>query len=90
MKFADTTVQIPDTLPRAQFDARQNTRVDVLVIGAGPTGLACAIEAQKAGFKVIVIDKGCLVLDLCVWMISCRFVVMMIRNGASDSWRWCG
>ncbi|MGA8489134.1 MAG: NAD(P)-binding domain-containing protein, partial [Terriglobales bacterium] len=36
-------------------------RVDVLVIGAGPTGLACAIEAQKAGFKVIAIDKGCVV-----------------------------
>ena len=24
---------------------------DFLVIGAGPTGLACAIEAQKAGFR---------------------------------------
>ena len=36
-------------------------RADVIVIGAGPTGLACAIEAQKAGFKVISIDKGCLV-----------------------------
>ena len=52
---------IPDTLPRPQFDAKANTRVDVLVIGAGPTGLACAIEAQRAGFKSVVIDKGCLV-----------------------------
>ena len=34
--------------------------VDVLVIGAGPTGLACAIEAQKAGFRAVLIDKGCL------------------------------
>ena len=33
---------------------------DVLVIGAGPTGLACAIDAQRAGFTVIVVDKGCL------------------------------
>src|SRR5580698_11340781 len=33
---------------------------DLLVIGAGPTGLACAIEAQKAGFRVALIDKGCL------------------------------
>jgi thioredoxin reductase (NADPH) len=32
----------------------------VLVVGAGPTGLACAIEAQKAGFRVVVVDKGCL------------------------------
>ena len=33
---------------------------DVLVIGAGPTGLACAIEAQRAGFRVVSVDKGCL------------------------------
>ncbi|MGB6024564.1 MAG: FAD-dependent oxidoreductase, partial [Candidatus Sulfotelmatobacter sp.] len=39
-------------------------RTDVLVIGSGPTGLACAIEAQKIGLKVIVLDKGCLVNSL--------------------------
>ena len=33
---------------------------DVLVIGAGPTGLACAIEAQRAGFRSAMVDKGCL------------------------------
>ena len=32
---------------------------DLLVVGAGPTGLACAIEAQKAGFKAVLVDKGC-------------------------------
>jgi thioredoxin reductase (NADPH) len=36
------------------------TIYDVLVIGAGPTGLACAIDAQKAGFRVVLVDKGCL------------------------------
>jgi len=33
---------------------------DLLVIGAGPTGLACAIEAKRAGFSVVLVDKGCL------------------------------
>src|SRR5882672_2775538 len=33
---------------------------DVICIGAGPTGLACAIEAVRAGMKALVIDKGCL------------------------------
>ena len=33
--------------------------MDVLVIGAGPTGLACGIEAQRAGLNALVIDKGC-------------------------------
>jgi thioredoxin reductase (NADPH) len=55
------TKHIPDTLPKPQLDGRNDTRADVIVIGAGPTGLACAIEAQRAGFKVIGIDKGCLV-----------------------------
>lgn len=32
---------------------------DLLVIGAGPTGLACAIEAQKIGFRAVLVDKGC-------------------------------
>ena len=58
---SDVALQIPDTLPRAQLESRTNTQVDVLVIGAGPTGLACAIEAQRSGFKVIAIDKGCVV-----------------------------
>jgi thioredoxin reductase (NADPH) len=37
---------------------------DVLVIGAGPTGLACAIDAQNAGCNVVVVDKGCLTNSL--------------------------
>jgi thioredoxin reductase (NADPH) len=37
---------------------------DVVVVGAGPTGLACAIEAKKAGFEAVNIDKGCLVNSL--------------------------
>ena len=32
---------------------------DLLVVGAGPTGLACAIEAQRAGFRAVLVDKGC-------------------------------
>lgn len=33
---------------------------DLLCIGAGPTGLACAIEAKRAGMRALVLDKGCL------------------------------
>jgi thioredoxin reductase (NADPH) len=32
---------------------------DLLVVGAGPTGLACAIEAQKAGLRAVMVEKGC-------------------------------
>ena len=35
--------------------------LDVIVIGAGPVGLACAIEARREGLQPAVIDKGALV-----------------------------
>jgi thioredoxin reductase (NADPH) len=33
---------------------------DMICMGAGPTGLATAIEATRAGMRPLVIDKGCL------------------------------
>ena len=36
------------------------TSYDIICIGAGPTGLATAIEAKRAGMRPLVIDKGCL------------------------------
>ena len=38
--------------------------LDVVVVGSGPTGLACAIEIQRAGFRVKTIEKGCVVNSL--------------------------
>ena len=37
---------------------------DLLVIGAGPTGMAVAIDAQRAGYRVVLVEKGCLVNSL--------------------------
>jgi thioredoxin reductase (NADPH) len=34
---------------------------DALVVGAGPTGLACGIELQNRGVKCALIEKGCVV-----------------------------
>ena len=36
-------------------------KYDLIIIGAGPIGLACAIEAQKKNLSYVVIDKGTLV-----------------------------
>ena len=47
-----------DTLTKAKTKPHAEMRTDVIVIGAGPTGLACAIEAQKIGLKVVVLDNG--------------------------------
>ena len=37
---------------------------DVVIVGAGPTGLACGIELKKRGFRVVLLDKGCVVNSL--------------------------
>jgi thioredoxin reductase (NADPH) len=36
-------------------------KLDAVIIGAGPVGLACALEIQRKGFTVTVVDKGALV-----------------------------
>ena len=38
--------------------------IDVLIVGAGPTGLACGIDAVRAGLNCLIIEKGCLVNSL--------------------------
>lgn len=37
---------------------------DVIIIGAGPIGLACAIRAKQAGLDTLVLEKGMLVNSL--------------------------
>jgi thioredoxin reductase (NADPH) len=37
---------------------------DVLIVGAGPIGMACGIEAKAAGLSYVIIDKGALVNSL--------------------------
>jgi len=49
----------PLTMPSMGREPSLDTLYDVLVIGAGPTGLSCAIEAQRVGLRVVSVDKGC-------------------------------
>jgi thioredoxin reductase (NADPH) len=37
---------------------------DTVVVGAGPTGLACGIELQNRGVRTVLIEKGCVVNSL--------------------------
>jgi len=38
--------------------------LDVIIIGGGPIGLACGIEAEKKGLSYLILDKGTLVNSL--------------------------
>ncbi|HLW99173.1 MAG TPA: YpdA family putative bacillithiol disulfide reductase [Candidatus Acidoferrales bacterium] len=46
---------------------------DLICIGAGPTGLASAIEAKRAGMRPLVIDKGCLCNSLFHYPVNMTF-----------------
>jgi thioredoxin reductase (NADPH) len=41
-----------------------NQLLDLLIIGGGPIGLACGIEAQRAGLDYLILEKGALVNSL--------------------------
>ena len=38
-----------------------NQSFDTVVVGAGPTGLACGIELQQRGVSAVLLEKGCVV-----------------------------
>lgn len=40
---------------------------DLVIVGAGPVGLAAAIEAKRAGLRAVVLDKGTIVHTLYRW-----------------------
>lgn len=46
---------------------------DIVIIGAGPIGLACGIEAKKAGLSYIIIEKGCLVNSIYNYPLNMTF-----------------
>ncbi|WP_084523938.1 YpdA family putative bacillithiol disulfide reductase [Adhaeribacter aquaticus] len=50
----------------------ENT-LDVLIVGAGPIGLACGIEAQTAGLSYVIVEKGCLVNSLYNYPLNMTF-----------------
>lgn len=47
--------------------------VDILIIGGGPIGIACGIEAKKAGHSYIIIEKGSLVNSLYHYPLNMTF-----------------
>ena len=49
------------------------TEYDLIIIGAGPIGLACGIEATKAGISYLILEKGCLVNSLYNYPLNMTF-----------------
>lgn len=47
--------------------------LDIIIIGAGPIGLSCALEAKKRGLKYLIIEKGALVNSLYNYPVNMTF-----------------
>src|SRR5437879_5024414 len=50
--------------PRSAEQTSCMEQSDVVIVGAGPTGLACGIDLKRRGVSAILIDKGCVVNSL--------------------------
>lgn len=57
------TLQTPNTV----------NKYDVLIIGGGPIGIACGLQAEKKGLKYLIIEKGCLVNSLYHYPVNMTF-----------------
>lgn len=46
---------------------------DIVIVGAGPIGLACGIEAARASMSYLIVEKGCLVNSLYHYPLNMTF-----------------
>ena len=49
------------------------TEFDVVIIGGGPIGIACGLEAQKKGLRYVILEKGPIVNSLFNYPINMQF-----------------
>ncbi len=47
--------------------------LDVLIVGGGPIGIACGLEAKKKGLKYRILEKGCIVNSLYNYPLNMQF-----------------
>lgn len=51
----------------------KNAEIDILIIGAGPIGIACALECKKRNWNYVVIEKGALTNSLFNYPLNMTF-----------------
>lgn len=47
--------------------------VDLLIVGGGPIGIACGLEAKKKGLKYLIVEKGTIVNSLFNYPVNMQF-----------------
>ncbi|MFB0908552.1 MAG: NAD(P)-binding domain-containing protein, partial [Spirosomataceae bacterium] len=59
-------------------------KYDIVIIGGGPIGLACGIEAGKAGLSHVILEKGCLVNSLYNYPVNMTFFSTSLKLEIGD------
>ena len=49
------------------------TEFDILIIGGGPIGIACGLEAEKKGLRYLILEKGPIVNSLFHYPVNMQF-----------------
>jgi len=57
---------------------------DILIVGAGPIGIACGIEAKKNNLSHILIEKGCLTNSIYNYPVNMTFFSTSQRLEVGD------
>lgn len=59
-------------------------KYDIVIVGGGPIGLACGIEAKKAGLSYVILEKGCLVNSLYNYPVNMTFFSTSLKLEIGD------
>src|SRR5690606_4027199 len=58
---------------------------DILIVGGGPIGIACGIEAQKNNLSHVIIEKGCLTNSIYNYPVNMTFFSTSQRLEIGDT-----
>jgi len=58
--------------------------LDLLIVGGGPCGLACAAAAQKAGLNYVVVERGCIANSIARFPVNMTFFSTSERLAIGD------
>ena len=61
---------------------------DLIIIGAGPIGLSCGIEAKKNNLEYLIIDKGMLVTSIFNYPANTTFFSTSSELRDRAIWSW--
>lgn len=65
--------QTPSKLQSPYLYITMEIIYDIIIIGGGPIGISCALEAKKQNLQYLVIEKGCLVNSLYNYPLNMTF-----------------